>query len=95
MKKIKNSRDEEKGGAALNKMKVAARNGTGNILALAIDAARERATVGEMSYALEEVSTRYSTTSEVGKGQYAKSFKNRRVYHNICFLIYTRNLIQI
>ena len=77
LKKIKNSRDEEKCKAALDKMKEAARDGNGNILALAIDAARERATVGEMSYALEEVYTRYSTTSEVGKGQYAKSFKNK------------------
>ena len=77
LEKIKNSRDEEKCKAALNKMKVAARDGTGNILALAIDAARERSTVGEMSYALEEVYTRYSTTSEVGEGQYAKSFKNK------------------
>tara|TARA_Y100001958_G_C21223987_1_gene549354 strand:+ start:129 stop:2273 length:2145 start_codon:yes stop_codon:yes gene_type:complete len=77
LKKIKNSRDEESCKAALGKMKVAARECTENILALAIDAARERATVGEMSYALEEVYTRYSTTSEVGKGQYAKSFKNK------------------
>ena len=77
LKKIKNSRDEAKCKAALKKMKVAARDRTGNILALAIDAARERATVGEMSYALEEVYTRYATTSEVGKGQYAKSFKNK------------------
>ncbi|MDC3169528.1 methylmalonyl-CoA mutase [Paracoccaceae bacterium] len=77
LEKIKNSRDEEKCKAALNKIKVAARDGTGNILALAIDAARERATVGEISYALEEVYTRYSTTSEVGKGQYVKSFKNK------------------
>ena len=77
LKEIKNSRDEEKCNVALNKIKVAARDGTGNILALAIDAARERATVGEISYALEEVYTRYSTTSEVGKGQYVKSFKNK------------------
>ena len=63
--------------SALKKMTTAAKDGTGNILALAIDAARERATVGEMSYALEEVYTRYSTTSEVGKGQYVKSFKNK------------------
>ena len=77
LKEIRNSRDEEKCNAALNKIKVAARDGTGNILALAINATRERATVGEISYALEEVYTRYSTTSEVGKGQYAKSFKNK------------------
>ena len=77
LEKIKNSRDEEKCKAALNKMQFAARDGTGNMLALAIEAARERATVGEMSHALEKVYTRYSTTSEVGKGQYAKSFKNK------------------
>ena len=78
LKNIKSSRDEKKCIAALNNMKLAARDGTGNILALAIEAARERATVGEMSYALEEVYTRYSTTSEVGKGQYVKSFKNKK-----------------
>ena len=78
LEKIRKSRDEEKCKAALNKMQLAARDGTGNMLALAIEAARERATVGEMSYALEEVYTRYSTTSEVGKGQYAKSFKNKK-----------------
>ena len=77
LKEIRNSRDEEKCNAALNKIKVAARDGTGNILALAIDAARARATVGEISYALEEVYTRYSTISAVGKGQYVKSFKNK------------------
>ena len=53
LKNIKSSRDEKKCIAALNNMKLAARDGTGNILALAIEAARERATVGEMSYALE------------------------------------------
>jgi len=31
-----------------------------------------------MSYALEEVYTRYKTTSKVGKGQYVKSFKNKK-----------------
>ena len=78
LENIKSARDEKKCIAALNNMKLAARDGTGNILALAIEAARERATVGEMSYALEEVYTRYSTTSEVGKGQYVKSFKNKK-----------------
>ena len=64
--------------SCINNMKLAARDGTGNILALAIEAARERATVGEMSYALEEIYTRYKTTSKVGKGQYVKSFKNKK-----------------
>ena len=31
-----------------------------------------------MSYALEEIYTRYKTTSKVGKGQYVKSFKNKK-----------------
>jgi methylmalonyl-CoA mutase len=45
--------------------------GEGNLLALAIDAARARATVGEISYALEEVFGRYEAPVSIVSGVYA------------------------
>ena len=48
----------------------AARSGTGNLLGLAIDAARARATVGEISLALEEVFDRHQAAPEVVSGVY-------------------------
>jgi methylmalonyl-CoA mutase len=43
----------------LNALTQSAKNKEGNLLALAVDAARERATLGEISDALEEVFGRY------------------------------------
>ena len=45
-------------------------NGTGNLLALAIDAARAKATVGEMSLAMEEAFGRYAPDIHVASGVY-------------------------
>src|SRR5450755_2344845 len=60
--KIRKSRNEAKCVAALKALGEAARNGTGNLLALSIEATRARATVGEISSALEGVYGRYQAT---------------------------------
>ena len=49
----------------------AARNGTGNLLSLSIEATRARATVGEISSALEGVYGRYQATIRSISGVYA------------------------
>ena len=59
LRQIRASRDEAKCVAALEALGEAARNGTGNLLALAIEATRARATVGEISDALEGVYGRH------------------------------------
>ncbi|UYV79791.1 hypothetical protein LAZ67_18000663, partial [Cordylochernes scorpioides] len=51
---IKNTRDKDKVTAALEALTECARSGSGNILELAVQAARDRATVGEISDALEK-----------------------------------------
>jgi methylmalonyl-CoA mutase len=69
--KIRKSRDEAKCVAALKALGEAARSGTGNLLALSIDATRARATVGEISSALEGVYGRYQATVRSISGVYA------------------------
>jgi methylmalonyl-CoA mutase len=69
--KIRKSRDEAKCVAALKALGEAARSGTGNLLALSIEATRARATVGEISSALEGVYGRYQATIRSISGVYA------------------------
>ncbi len=73
---VRASRDEEACRAALGKLTEAARDGTGNLLALAIDAARERATVGEISDALEDVYGRYRAMTRSISGVYGAAYEN-------------------
>ncbi|MDP2378256.1 methylmalonyl-CoA mutase [Reyranella sp.] len=69
--KIRKTREEAKCVAALKALGDAARNGTGNLLGLAIEATRARATVGEISSALEGVYGRYQATVRSISGVYA------------------------
>jgi len=76
LKKIKNNRDEEKCKIALRSLTRAAKEKRGNLLELSIAAARERATIGEISYALEKVFGRYQENLNITKGVYKKSFSD-------------------
>ncbi len=69
--KIRATRDEAKCVAALKALGDAARNGTGNLLTLSVEATRARATVGEISSALEGVYGRYQATIRSISGVYA------------------------
>ncbi|MFO1162114.1 MAG: methylmalonyl-CoA mutase [Reyranellaceae bacterium] len=71
LNRIRGSRDEARCVAALKALGEAARNGTGNLLALSIEATRARATVGEISSALEGVYGRYQATIRSISGVYA------------------------
>ncbi len=70
--------------SALNTLTECARSGSGNLLALAVDAARKRATLGEISYALEKVYGRYQAVIHTISGVYSaesqmdKEFQNAR-----------------
>jgi methylmalonyl-CoA mutase len=69
---------------ALTALTECARSGSGNLLALAVDAARKRATLGEISYALEKVYGRYQAVIHTISGVYSaesqmdKEFQNAR-----------------
>ena len=70
LKRIREEREDSAVEAALLALTRAAREG-GNLLALCVDAARAKATVGEMSAAMEQVFNRHEAEIRVIKGVYA------------------------
>ena len=72
LESIKKTRNSEKVNAALSKLTLCAETADGNLLALAIEAARERATLGEISSALEKVFGRYKAQIKSFSGVYSK-----------------------
>lgn len=73
---IKAARDTEKVKASLAKLTESAKSGQENLLSLAVEAARNRATLGEISDALEEVFGRYKAQIRTFSGVYSKEIKN-------------------
>lgn len=73
---IKASRDTDKVKASLAKLTESAKSGQENLLSLAVEAARNRATLGEISDALEEVFGRYKAQIRTFSGVYSKEIKN-------------------
>ncbi|MEG9329119.1 heterodimeric methylmalonyl-CoA mutase large subunit precursor [Salinimicrobium catena] len=76
LEKIRAERNSDKTEAALKDLTEAARSGEENLLALAVEAARQRATLGEISDALEEVYGRYKAKIQSFSGVYSKEIKN-------------------
>ena len=74
LQKIRASRDGAKVQVALDALTEAAENGTGNLLALSIDAVRLRATVGEISDALEKSFGRHRADTQKVTGVYAAAY---------------------
>ncbi|MBL8315275.1 MAG: methylmalonyl-CoA mutase, partial [Rubrivivax sp.] len=74
LKRIRATRDGAKVQAALDALTAAARSGQGNLLALSIDAVRLRATVGEISDALEKVFGRHRADIQKVTGVYAAAY---------------------
>lgn len=75
LKKIKTKRDTNKVKNALLKITAAAKTGKENLLTLAVDAARARATLGEISDALEVVFGRHKAQIKSFSGVYSKEIK--------------------
>jgi len=73
---VKASRDNKKVLDSLNDLSKCAKTGERNLLDLAVQAARERATLGEISQALEKVFGRYKAQINTITGVYKKEIKN-------------------
>ncbi len=73
---IKSSRNSAEVKTALKNLTECAKTGEGNLLDLAVIAAEKRATLGEISDALEEVFGRYKATIKSISGVYSKEIKN-------------------
>ena len=72
IKRLKAERDDGEVHHALEALQTCARTGEGNLLALAVNAARVKATVGEMSQALENEWGRHRAEIKVVSGVYKK-----------------------
>ena len=75
---IRKNRDSQKVDYALNEITSAAETGKGNLLALSIEAMRVRATVGEVSSAMEKVWGRYNAPIQAISGVYAKAYSDQK-----------------
>jgi len=74
LRQLRAERDPAAVAASLAALTDAARTGTGNLLALAVDAARAKATVGEISAALETAWKRHTAAIQVNRGVYRAGF---------------------
>ena len=77
---IKASRDTEAVTEALSKLTDSAKTGENNLLALAVDAARKRATLGEISDALEAEFGRHKAQIKSFSGVYSKEIKDDKSF---------------
>lgn len=78
---LKSNRDEAKVQANLSALENAARDANGNLLALAVEAARNRASLGEISSALEKAYGRYQATIRSISGVYSTEMKKDEKFH--------------
>jgi methylmalonyl-CoA mutase len=83
LQRIRASRDGKRVEAALAALGEAARSGKGNLLSLAVEATRARATVGEISAALEQVFTRHRATIRSVSGVYGALYEGDEGYRRI------------
>ncbi|WP_252503001.1 methylmalonyl-CoA mutase [Sporosarcina sp. Marseille-Q4943] len=76
IRQLKEQRNEADVNSALGALTDAARSGNGNLLALSVKAARARATIGEISDAIERVSGRHKAVIRSVSGVYSSNFSN-------------------
>lgn len=76
LKQLRASRNEEEVQKALDAITKCVETGEGNLLALAVEAARVRASLGEISDACEKIVGRYKATIRTISGMYSEGAKN-------------------
>ena len=80
---VRAARNEDACQAALTELKLAAMSGEGNLLRLSVEAARARATLGEISDAMEAAFGRHKPTTRVIKGVYSEAYAGDPIYQNV------------
>ncbi|APH04477.1 methylmalonyl-CoA mutase [Bacillus weihaiensis] len=73
---LKENRNEREVTKALDRLTLACETNEGNLLELAVEAARARATLGEISYAIEKVSKRHQAMIRSISGVYSSEYSN-------------------
>ena len=79
---IKSNRDNNLVKKTLEEITNCAKSGKGNLLSLAVEAAKHRATLGEISMAMEKVFGRYQATIRTISGIYSGELMNDENYNN-------------
>ena len=80
---IRSSRDDAAVEAILDDIYQCAVSGEGNLLALAIEATRRRATVGEISFAMEREFGRFKANAQTVSGVYGAAFQEDKNWQGI------------
>lgn len=83
LKELRINRNEKEVLKSLSNLSQCAQTGEGNLLALSIEAARCRCTVGEISYALEKIWGRYQPEIKINSSIYGNAFQNDENWLNI------------
>ena len=83
LERVRSQRDESVCRATLDALTAAAENGAENLLALAVDTARARASVGEISDALEKVYGRHRAVIHSVSGVYGSAYEGDSGFMNI------------
>lgn len=83
LKKLRAERDNNKVQQILEAITKCAETGEGNLLALSVDAAKARASLGEISYAIEKVKGRYNATIRTISGVYSGEYLNSEVIEEV------------
>ena len=84
LQQLKANRNNEDVQKALDAITKCVETGEGNLLELAVEAARVRATLGEISYACEKVVGRYKATIRTISGVYSSETKNSDDFKKVC-----------
>ena len=87
LKALKAERNEEAVQASLAAITKSAETGEGNLLELAVEAAKNRASLGEISSACEKVSGRYKAVIRTISGVYSSETKNQGDFKIACELV--------
>jgi methylmalonyl-CoA mutase len=83
LNQLKKDRNTEAVEKSLQRLAEAAASGKGNLLALAIDAARNRATLGEISSAMEKTFGRFKATVKSISGVYSAEMKDQKDFEEV------------
>ena len=83
---LKEKRNDKAVKELLKELEESAKTGKGNLLELAVDCAKNRATLGEISSALEKEFGRYKATTNTITGVYSKEIKNDKHFKLACRL---------
>jgi len=83
LEKLKYERNHHEVELALEALSQCASQGKGNLLEFAIDAARKRATLGEISMAMEKSFGRFKAVIKSISGVYSGEMKNRKVFDDV------------